>query len=378
MPKALIAIFIAVFLLAFGMSFVSPLVPLLLQNIGASSATIGQIQTVYFLSFTITTSLFGRLIDRVGSKKLIILGLAIFGLAIFLMPLMPTPAFFYLIRVIQGIGSAFLFAPTEAAINIISPPEKRASNMGTYGLVFAAGFAVGPVIGTSLYAMQPSLPFTFAALSCCAAIVVLLCGFKDTPVPVKKTLWGFSDMLGALKIPLMAAACYAVVEISMAAFLSLYLNSLSITGASLGIVFTFFAVGGMLSPFPAGWLADKWGKLPVLRLCGFMLIAATCGFTLTENYWAICLLTTAIGIIAGALYPVALALIGECVPPQKMGVANASFSFFYGLGSIAGPLVTGWVIQLSSIKSLFYPLAVSALLFTIITSIKTPQKSGIE
>jgi MFS family permease len=373
MSRALFSILLTVFFLAFGMSFVAPLIPLMLKSIGASSATIGQIQTTYFLSFTIATSLLGRWIDRIGSKKIIIVGLFIFGLAIFLMPFMPTPTFFYLIRIVQGVGSALLFAPTEAAINIISPPEKRASNMGLYGLVFAAGFAIGPVIGTSLYSVNTAAPFIFGALSCFVAITVLTFGFKETKIPVKKTEWGFYQLISFIKIPLTAAACYAFIEVSIASFLSLYLDVIGIGGAALGIVFTFFAVGGAVSPLPAGKIADRMGKRPVLKACGFLLVAVTFAFNFSQNYWVICLLTFFVGVIAGALYPVSLSLIGELVPPEKMGTANASFSFFYGLGSIAGPLITGWVLEISSIKYLFYPMTVSALLFVIIMALHTTK-----
>ena len=126
---------------------------------------------------------------------MIILGLAIFGVAIFCMPYMPNPTFFYLIRIFQGIGSALLFAPTESAINILSSPSKRASNMGLYGVVFAVGFAVGPGIGSWLYSLKMTAPFTVAAVSCFAAILILLFGFEETPVPVKKTEWNFFAFL---------------------------------------------------------------------------------------------------------------------------------------------------------------------------------------
>lgn len=371
MDKGLLPILFTVFLLAFGMSFVAPLIPLLLDGLGASSATIGQIATTYFLSFTITTSFLGRWIDRTGSKKIITIGLLIFGLAIFIMPFVPGPWYFYLIRVFQGIGSAFLFAPTEAAINILSSPEKRGSNMGLYGLVFAVGFAIGPAIGTALYAVSVSAPFIFAALSCLLAVVVLIVGFEETVIPIKKTEGSFFGLLNLLKIPLTAAACYAVVEISIGTFLSLYLDALDISGAPLGIVFTFFAVGGAVSPFPAGKIADKWGKRPMLKACGFILAAVTFSFNFFQGYWDICFLSCGIGMIAGALYPVALALIGELIPPDKMGTANASFSFFYGIGSIVGPLITGWVLQISSIEYLFYPMTVSALVFVFATLLDT-------
>jgi DHA1 family multidrug resistance protein-like MFS transporter len=373
MDKGLLPILLTVFLLAFGMSFVAPLIPLLLKDIGASSATIGQIATTYFLSFTVTTFFLGRWIEQVGSKKMIILGLFIFGVAIFVMPFMPTPMFFYLIRIFQGVGSALLFAPTETAINILSSPSKRASNMGLYGVVFAVGFAAGPGIGSWLYSLKITAPFILAAVSCFSAILVLLIGFEETPVPVKKTEGDTLRLLRILKIPLTAAACYAVVEVAIGSFLSLYLDELGIKGGALGIVFTFFAVGGALSPYPAGKIADAWGKEPVLKVSGFLLVAVTIAFNLFQNYWAICSMAFGVGVVAGALYPVALALIGEIIPPEKMGTANASFSFAYGAGCIVGPLLTGWVLELFSIRYLFYPMTASAILFVIVTLLDRPQ-----
>lgn len=375
MDKGLLPILLTVFLLAFGMSFVAPLIPLLLKGMGASSATIGQIATTYFLSFTITTSFLGRGIERVGSKKIINVGLFVFGLAIFIMPFMPDPKLFYLIRIFQGVGSAFLFAPTEAAINILSSPEKRGSNMGLYGVVFAVGFAVGPGIGSWLYSLNMVSPFIFAALSCFIAIVVLTFCFEETPVPVKKTEGEFLKLINSLKIPLSAAMCYAIVEVSIGTFLSLYLDEIGIGGAALGIVFTFFAVGGAISPFPAGKIADSLGKRYVLRMCGYLLFAVTVFFNLLQNYWAICFLTFCVGLVAGALYPVALALIGDLISPEKIGTANASFSFAYGVGCIIGPLLTGWVLEIFSTKYLFYPMTVSALIFVIIMKLDTKSQN---
>lgn len=364
MTRELTALLLTVFLLAAGMSFASPLIPLLMSGCGATSADIGQIQTAYFLAFTVATALLGRLIERAGSKRMILTGLALFGASLAVMPFAASPFWFYAIRLVQGVGTALLFAPTEAAINAVSPPERRSANMGLYGLVFGIGFAAGPVIGASLWAVDRGLPFFAAAASCAAAGMVLQALYHERPIPLSRTQYDFFRLVRALRIPLTAAACYAVVEISLASFLSLYLDRLGHTGTSLGIVFTLFAVGGVLSPYPAGKLADRLGKLAVLRVCGVLLVCTTVAFIFLRTYPAICLLSCCVGMVAGALYPVSLALIGDLVPPEKFGTANASFSFFYGLGSIAGPLATGWVLELAGIMSLFYPLAAAALAFT--------------
>ena len=378
MKRGLVAIFLTVFFLAFGMSFVSPVLPLLLKKIGASSASIGQIQTSYFLSFTLTTLLLGRLIDKIGSKILIICGLFIFGMGFLVMPFLTGPSLFYLIRTIQGIGTALLFAPTEAAINIISPPEKRATNMGIYGVVFAVGFAIGPIIGTSLYAIDFQMPFFFGSSCCLAAIMVLIFGYENIPVPVKKSEWGFSRLIGLLIVPLAAGACYAVVEVSIGSFLSLYLAELGIWSKKIGIVFTVFAAGGIVSPYPAGKLADKLGKVAVLKGCAVLLLITTLSFNFFDSYLSICFLCFMVGLVAGALYPIALAHIADIVTLDKMGRANASFSFFYGLGCIAGPLITGWVIEFFSIKALFYPMTFSTLGLVIIMFFHTSGKNKIQ
>lgn len=375
MTKELTALLLTVFLLAVGMSFTAPLLPLLMQGSGASTADIGQIQTAYFIAFTLATAMLGRLIDRAGSKRMMLTGLALFGASLAIMPYLPSLSWFYALRLVQGVGTALLFAPTEAAINAVSAPGRRSTNMGLYGLVFGIGFAAGPVIGASLWALAHSLPFLAAAGSCAAAGIVLQFLYHEHQIPLSRTEYDFFKLLRILKIPLTAAACYAVVEISLASFLSLYLDRLGYGGARLGIVFTLFAVGGVLSPYPAGKIADRFGKLAVLKACGLLLVCTTLAFIVLKSYLAICLLTCCVGIAAGALYPVSLSLIGDLVPPEKFGTANASFSFFYGLGSIAGPLVTGWVLELTSIMNLFYPIAAAALAFLLVTAAR-PRKPG--
>jgi len=125
--KGLLPILLTVAVMAFGMSFVFPLIPLVIQDAGASPSTIGQIVSVFFISFTLVTLPIGKWIEKVMPKRLIMLGLFVYGASIFSM-IFPTKAWwFYLIRVAQGFGSACLFVPTETAINVLSSPERRSN-----------------------------------------------------------------------------------------------------------------------------------------------------------------------------------------------------------------------------------------------------------
>jgi len=374
LDKGLLPILFTVLLLAFGMSFISPLIPLVIRDVGGSPATIGQIASIYFLSFTLFTPFLGRLVDKVGSKKIIINGLLLYALCVLLMAFSPSPFYFYLIRIFQGIGTACLFAPTESAINVLSSPDKRSSNMGLYGLVFAIGFALGPGLGTYLYAFHRVIPFIFGAASCVVGLVVMLIGYEDVPIPIKSSKAKLREFMRIIRIPLIGGLCYAVVEVSIGSFLSLYLDYLGFKGAALGLAFTFFALGGIVSPYPAGKIADRIGKKLSLYILGILLSLITFCLNLTSDYIAIVALIFGVGIVAGGLYPIALSLIGELIPPDRMGTANSTFSFLYGVGSILGPVFTGWVVRIFGMKYLFYPMTVAAVIFVFVALMDVKKK----
>jgi len=376
LDTGLLPILFTVLLLAFGMSFVAPLIPLIIRDAGATAATIGQIASVYFLSFTLFTPLMGKFVDKLGSKKIILSGLLIYALCVFAMIFANSAWYFYLIRIFQGVGTACLFAPTESAINVLSSPERRSSNMGLYGVVFSVGFAMGPGVGPYLFTWHHAVPFVFGTLFSLAGLLVMLIYYTDVPIPIKTTDIRLREFLSILRVPLFAGLCYAVVEAAIGSFLSLYLDNLGFKGASLGMAFTVFAVGGIVSPFPAGKAADRFGKFPSLYVLGIVLAATTFSFTITTNYFLILFLCFSVGVVAGGLYPIALALIGDLIPPQQMGTANSTFSFLYGVGSVAGPALTGWVIRLFGMNYLFYPMTIASLVFVIFTVMDAKSGRG--
>jgi len=363
--KGLVPILLTVAVMAFGMSFVFPLIPLVIQDVGASPSTIGQITSVFFISFTLVTLPLGKLIEKFKPKRLIILGLFIYGASIFSM-IFPTKAWwFYFIRIAQGFGSACLFVPTESAINVLSSPERRGSNMGLYAMVYALGMALGPPIGAWLYAINKLIPFLFCFIISLISIAVMWVGFEDTPISKENKYIGLKKFLGVIKIPLLAALCYAIVEVSIIGFLSLYLKELHIMSTALGFIFTFFGIGGIISPYPAGKAADRFGKLNLLCILGVLLVVVTLSFNFIKSYFGIASLIFGVGIVAGGLYPIALSLIADLIPADKMGSGNAAFSLSFGVGCVFGPLATGWVMDLMGISHLFYPMTAAAFIFLL-------------
>ncbi|MBI5374958.1 MAG: MFS transporter [Candidatus Schekmanbacteria bacterium] len=361
--KGLIPILFAVTLTGFGMSFVTPLIPLVLKDAGINLFAIGQIASTFFFCFTVATLFVGKIVDRIGCKKMILFGLFLYGGPALFFPLIKTPALFYFLRGVQGLGNAGLFVSTEAAINLLSSPENRSKNMAYYTLVFGLGFSLGPIIGATLFSYSRVLPFYFCTTLFMLSLATMLFFFSDYKVHEKKSDYNMLDLIKTLKIPIFASCSYAFIEVSIGAFLSLYLDSIEIRGAALGTIFMVFAIGGIVSPVPAGRIADRIGKNRSLCILAGLLALLTVIFNFSPHFYMMLFLVFGVGFVAGGIYPIALSLIADLVPRDRMGAANSTFSFAFGFGSIIGPIVTGYFTNLAGIKYLFYPMCAVGLIF---------------
>ena len=141
-PVLLLTIFID--LLGFGIVF--PLLPNYARDIGTSEDWVG----LLFFSFAITqflgTPFWGSLSDKIGRRPVLLMSTLISTLAYFVFGFANTFAIIIISRLLAGFGSGNISA-AQAYIADITPPEKRAKNMGLIGAAFGLGFIFGPPLG---------------------------------------------------------------------------------------------------------------------------------------------------------------------------------------------------------------------------------------
>lgn len=91
---------------------------------------------------------FGNLGDRHGRLRFLLGGAAVFGLGSAGAAFAPNPELLIVFRALMGLGGATLLPSGLAIISNLFPDTKqRARAIGIFAATFAAGFAVGPVVG---------------------------------------------------------------------------------------------------------------------------------------------------------------------------------------------------------------------------------------
>ncbi|WP_367134046.1 MULTISPECIES: MFS transporter [Streptomyces] len=94
---------------------------------------------------------FGNIGDRYGRLKLLMTGTAVFGVASTGAAFAPGPELLIAFRALMGVAGATLLPSALAVLSeLFTDPRRRARAIGIFAATFAAGFAIGPVVGGQL------------------------------------------------------------------------------------------------------------------------------------------------------------------------------------------------------------------------------------
>jgi MFS transporter, DHA2 family, multidrug resistance protein len=139
LPTLLVSLDLFVMLLA---------VPHLSAALGATSTQQLWILDIYGFMVAGLLVTMGTLGDRIGRRRLLLVGAAAFGLASVVAAWSPTPELLIAARALLGIAGATLTPSTLSLVtNLFSDPRQRASAVGIWAGCFVAGAIIGPVVG---------------------------------------------------------------------------------------------------------------------------------------------------------------------------------------------------------------------------------------
>jgi EmrB/QacA subfamily drug resistance transporter len=115
----------------------------------------------YLIAATVLVLMAGRLSDLFGRKRAYVGGFVAFALASLGAGFSPDATVLIIWRVLQGIGSAFLFANAAALVTDAFPKEELGLAMGANTMVAAIGLVLGPVLGGALVSISWHWVFWF-------------------------------------------------------------------------------------------------------------------------------------------------------------------------------------------------------------------------
>ncbi|HEJ7039923.1 TPA: MFS transporter [Serratia liquefaciens] len=133
-----------------GASIANVGLPTLAQAFNSSFQAVQWVVIVYLLAVTTSIIAMGRLGDRMGRRRLLLTGIALFTFASGLCAIAPGIWLLLAARVAQGLGAAVMMSMTMALVGETVGKENTGRAMGLLGSMSAIGTALGPSLGGAL------------------------------------------------------------------------------------------------------------------------------------------------------------------------------------------------------------------------------------
>ncbi|UWM65634.1 MFS transporter [Enterobacter sp. CP102] len=350
-------------LLTLAIAVLNTLVPLWLAHEKLPTWQVGMVSSSFFTGNLLGTLVTGSLIKRVGFNRSYYLASLIFAAGCAGLGLMVGFWSWMVWRFIAGVGCAMIWVVVESALMCSGTSRNRGRLLAAYMMVYYVGTVLGQLMVSKLPTdLMSVLPWVTGMIL--AAILPLLFTRIVNQQSEHQEVTHVWPMLRLRQARLGVNGCIisGIVLGSLYGLMPLYLNHQGVSDSGIGFWMAVMVSAGIVGQWPIGRLADRFGRLLVLRVQVFVVIMG-CLAMLSSAAMAPALFI--LGAAGFTLYPVAMAWACEKVEHHQLVAMNQALLLSYTIGSLLGPTLTAMLMQNYSDNLLFIMIASVSFIYLL-------------
>lgn len=318
----------------------------IINQLGATPAILGLIEGGAEAVNNIFRVIAGVLTDKIGRRKpIVILG---YGLSTIAKPLFAITNSWgqaFAVRVTDRAGKGTRTSPRDALISDSIPRSQAGKGFGLHRSLDQVGAVIGPLLAWTILPLIGLRGIFWVSFAPAAiALLILLFFVADARSKVRERsvfenakavlTREFVLFLVVLEIFTMGAYNFS--------FVLLEASSLGVRDGDIPLVYGLLNLATVIIGLPAGILADKVGKFPVLCLSFLVFLGTSLAGMMLAGYWLFGFL---IAILYGGYLSISdtvqRALIPDFTRPELKGTAYAVYYTLIGVGSLTANSVFG-------------------------------------
>ena len=332
---------------------------------GFTTLQMSVVMSAYFLGFLGGSKLAPAMIRRVGHVRVFAALASFISAVMILYPTFTHPVAWSLGRVLIGFCFSGVYVTAESWLNNASDNENRGKALSLYMIVQMAGIVTAQAL---MLLGDPAGYDTFVLASVLISVSFAPILLSISPTPAFDTTKPMSLKKLLETSPLGCVGMFLTGGVFAAQFGmgAVYGAQVGLSVAEIsGFVATFY-VGALLLQYPLGWLSDRMDRrVLILLVAAGGGAGALLGMLLGGYYIMLLVAAFAVGGMTNPLYSLLIAYTNDYLEHDDMAAASGGLIFINGLGAIAGPLITGWLMGDGVLGPAGFFVLMAALLFSL-------------
>jgi len=343
---------------------------------GFSTFHMSLVMAGYFVGFLFGSRMAPEMIRRVGHVRVFAALASMISAVMILYPALTHPIAWGAGRIVIGFCFSGVYVTAESWLNNSSTNETRGQALSLYMIVQMVGIVSAQAM---MLVGDPGgfILFIISSVLVSLSFAPILLSVSPTPA------FGTAKPMTLRQIletsPLGCVGMFLLGGVFSAQF-----GMAAVFGAEAGLsvvqISTFvsaFFVGSMLLQYPIGWLSDRMDRRVLIfsaaLICG---LGGVLGFLLGGFYPMLLVSAFAIGGMSNPLYSLLIAYTNDFLEHDDMAAAAGGMVFINGLGAVAGPLITGWIMEVVGPQGFFLFIAVLMLTMAGYAAYRMTQRAA--
>ena len=346
---------------------------------GFSTFEMSVVMSAYFVGFLGGSRLAPEMIRRVGHVRVFAALASLISAVMILYPAVANPYAWMLGRVLIGFCFSGVYVTAESWLNNAADNANRGKALSLYMIVQTIGIVTAQAL---MLVGDPAGYETFVIASIVVSVSFAPILLSISPTPAFETTKPMSLKQLMDASPLGCVGMFLLGGVFSAQFgmSAVYAAEAGLSLSQISIFIATFYIGAIILQYPLGWMSD-WMDRRVLILAVSALggAAALMGMMLGGDFTFLLIAAFFIGGMSNPLYSLLIAHTNDYLDHDDMAAASGGLVFINGLGAIAGPLITGWLMS----EAVFGPagyflfMAVLMIILAVYALYRTTQRAAV-
>lgn len=315
---------------------------------GSSTVVVGILLALFALLPALFAVAAGRLSDRIGVRRPMIVGSLVLAAGAALPLVLPGLPGLFLSAALMGVGFMLYQVPAQNATGEMGPPALRAHNFSTLALGYAVSGLLGPLIaGLSIDHAGFVTTFAVFAVLPLGVAAIMARGHPALPAPHpeagKPRSGGALELLTHRKLRrvFLVNVLLAMAWDLNTIVIPVYGNGIGLSASQIGLILACFGAATFVVRLAMPWIVRRLNEHQVLT--GALLIAGTVymAFPFSHSATSLMVLCFCLGLGLGMSQPMVMSLLHTHAPAGRMGEAAGVRMSLVQMIAVGVPLTFG-------------------------------------